>query len=439
MKEILENETALFRLKIVLQVLNGDKTISEISREIRRSRNTVRKWVKDYERENIFGLKNKPRGSQTPLDSDTKELIIEFKQKNRSRSARKIRDILEKEYQIKVHRQTVWRVLKSAGENKKEKKQLKPDKDFEYPYPNDCWQIDIMDGIHFKETGMVYLHLIIDDHSRNTVAGEFFKSRGANHTFRVMREAFEENGMPKRMLADRATNFKSALGKGLTRYERILKVLGIQSMFSSPGHPKSRGKIERLFGFIQEDFLSEHRFTGLEDLNAKFKEWMEWYSKEHKHSSLNDQTPFERYNGVNKRFSELDLDDVFCEYYRRKVRKNATVSFRKNIYPVDPKSIGEYVELRLFDERVRIFKGEEMLGTYDSSIDYKAKHLRRVHNRKVKKNGRIKFQNFWYLIGQDYIGKQVEVIRVRDQIRIFLPGNKQIIFKSNESQGGYEV
>jgi hypothetical protein len=113
------------------------------------------------------------------------------------------------------------------------------------------------------------------------------------------------------------------------------------------------------------------------------------------------------------------------------VRKNATVSFKRNVYPVPPRFIGGYVELRVFDGRVRIFREGMLLGSYDSGIDYREKMLRRVHKRVVRKDGGLKFQKELYFIGRDYAGKKVEVIKVRDQIRVFMEGNKQIIFNTS--------
>ena len=430
MNEIFDDEELILKFKIVVRILDGELNKSHAARQTGRCWNTINTWVKNYEKEGIFGLKNKPRGKSSSLEDDKRELIVELKRKNRSRSNRKIRDLL-KGHRIKVHRQTVWRVLKAAGENRREKKQLKPDKDYEYPDPNDAWHIDIMDGIIVKGLGMVYLHLIEDDHSREIMGGSFYTSKEAKHIFKVTKDAFQRNGLPKHMIQDRGTQFRSTFGRGYSQYEKIMERLGIDSIFIRAGNAKSNGKIERLFGFVQDDFLSEYIFTDLDDVNLKFEEWCRWYSQNHEHSSLGGKAPGERYSRVKKRFAEVDLEDVFCQYHQRKVRKNATVSFRKNVYPVAPEFIGAYVDLRVFDHQVRILKEGMLLGTYDSGIDYREKMLRRVQRRVVRKDGNLRFQKELYFIGRDYTGKKVEVMKIRDQIRIFVEGNKQIIFNTN--------
>lgn len=82
-----------------------------------------------------------------------------------------------------------------------------------------------MDGIIVKGMGMVYLHLIEDDNSREIMGGRFYTSREAKHVFVVMKEAFSRNGLPRHMIQDRGTQFRSTFGRGYSQYERILERL----------------------------------------------------------------------------------------------------------------------------------------------------------------------------------------------------------------------
>ena len=59
--------------------------------------------------------------------------------------------------------------------------------------------------------------------------------------------------------------------------------------------------------------------------------------------------------------------------------------------------------------------------------------LRRIHSRLVKKDGSIKFQNIHYQIGSEFVGRKVELVVIRNQLRAFLSTNKMIIFKLGES------
>ena len=73
------------------------------------------------------------------------------------------------------------------------------------------------------------------------------------------------------------------------------------------------------------------------------------------------------------------------------------------------------------------------MGEYDSRINYHEKMLRRIHRRLVRNDGYIKFQNIRYNVGEEYIGKNVEIVVIRDQLRAFLSSKRMIIFKLGES------
>ena len=164
MKTIYDDEVVQYRMKYVLEVKHGDKSISKAADDAGITWKTMKSWVVWYDNEGIHGLLNKPRGSAQPMVDETKKLIIEIKIENRHRSTRKIRDLLRKNEEIQIHRQTIWRILKEAGENKRAKRKNKLYRDFERTRPNALWQIDFMDAIIIEDVGLTYLILIVDDH-----------------------------------------------------------------------------------------------------------------------------------------------------------------------------------------------------------------------------------------------------------------------------------
>jgi transposase InsO family protein len=423
-KPVFEDPNVLKRLRFVLPIQAGELSISEASRQTGLSRTAIKRYAK----EGAEGLRNRSRGISEPLSQNTETLILRKKRQRRSRSCRKVRDLLREEG-IEVDRQTVWRVLVKHGENKREMMPLKPDKDFEYPEPNDAWQIDIMDGIVIKGLGLVYLHSIIDDHSRYLVGSGWFTNKSAENMLKVLKEAFEKNGLPKRIIADRGTQFKNNLGPGLTKYQKILGLLGIEAIFTSKGNAKSKGKKERFYRFAQEDFLQEYDFKSEGDLNNKWSKWSGWYNNQHEHSSLGGSPPMKRYKRVRKRFSPFPLEDVFATIVERKVRTNATVSFRKNVYLVDPKFIGKTVELRVLENQVRIFHDGIRIGVHDARINYRERMLRRIHMRIVRKDGTISFQGKKYSVGVRYYRRRLELMKSGQEIHVFLSAKKKKVFK----------
>jgi len=431
MKTIYDNKTVQSRLKHVLQVIDNDISVAEAARNANVAWKTMKQWINRFKQEGVNGLLNKPRGSTEPVDDDTQEKIIELKRENRCRSCRKIRDLLEERHGKKAHRQTIWHILKEVGENKRDKRSFKVYHDFERPRPNSLWQVDFMDAIVVEGVGLVYLLLFIDDYSRKIMGAKFVTSRSEQHVLELLWQAICQNGMPSQIYSDQGTQFKSHLGKGFTRFEKVCKRLGIGPIFASVNYPEGKGKIERLFGFIQDDFLTEY-VTGLYDMNAKFDNWIRWYDEKHEHSSLGGLPPNSRYMNFKPRMPEGDMFDIFAERALRKVRKNATISFRGQIYPVDPQYVNEKVEILVFGNDIRIYGQSKLLAEYDSRIDYHEKMLRRTYTRLVRKEGAIKFHNVRYFVGPELAGQRVEVVIIRDQLRAFLSSKRLLIFKLGE-------
>jgi transposase InsO family protein len=427
-KPVYEDETVLARLRFVLPIRAGEMSINEAKKRYKRSRTAIKEFLGRYDKLGVEGLRNRPRGKSNPITPDIENEILLLKRERRGRSGRKIRDLL-REKGIRYHRQTVWRVLLKHGENRRELKPLKPDKDFEYPEPNDAWQIDIMDGIIVKGIGLVYLHSCIDDHSRFLTGGRWFLDKTARSVLLTVKEAFETNGLPKHMIADQGTQFKRNLGPGMTQFEKVLKRLGVDLIFTSKGNAKSKGKKERFYRFVQEDFLQEFEFASLDDLNLKWRKWSGWYCEEHEHSGIGGASPASRYARVRKRFSPFPLEDVFATVVERRVRTNATVSFRRNVYIVDPKYIRQIVELRAFENHVRIFHRGVLLGTYDARINYRERMLRQIHMRRVCKDGTIRFRGKRYFVGTRFYRRRLELMKKGPEVHIFLSATKEKVFK----------
>jgi putative transposase len=130
-------------------------------------------------------------------------------------------------------------------------------------------------------------------------------------------------------------------------------VLGVRLTHSKPGQPQGRGKIERVFRTVREQFLVELDTRGgakdLEELNRLFGVWVEGVYHHRVHSETG-QTPMERFlAGAPPRLpSPAELREAFLWAEHRQVTKQAMVSLFGNRYQVDPALVGATVEL-VFD------------------------------------------------------------------------------------------
>src|SRR5674476_1010305 len=153
---------------------------------------------------------------------------------------------------------------------------------------------------------------------------------------------------------------------------RALAVLGIQLIHSKPREPAGRGKIERVFRTVREQFLIELAVPGalakiatLAQLNELFTAWVETVYHQRVHSETG-QTPLARFTTADPPVipTPAALHEAFLWSETRLVAKTATVSLFGNTYEVDAALVGRRVELvfdpfDLSDLQVR-YQGRDM-------------------------------------------------------------------------------
>jgi len=104
--------------------------------------------------------------------------------------------------------------------------------------------------------------------------------RSARMIRKILKKEFH-NGCPSISLIDKFIR-KKGLNRG-KKNPNLLMSLGIEPIYSKPYYPQSKGKIERWFKTVQDDFLCE--FHGslevlpnriLSDVNAELSKWVKW-------------------------------------------------------------------------------------------------------------------------------------------------------------------
>ena len=137
---------------------------------------------------------------------------------------------------------------------------------------------------------------------------------------------------------------------------RACAVLGIKLVHSRPGRPQGRGKIERFFRTVRDQFLVEiepeaARPADLAAMNQLFAAWTETAYHRTVHSETGEE-PLARWATATPQEQAVPdqarLHEAFLWSERRVVTKTATVSLHGNTYQVDPSLIRRTVEL-VFD------------------------------------------------------------------------------------------
>jgi putative transposase len=205
------------------------------------------------------------------------------------------------------------------------------------------------DGLHGPVVGKekAVLFAFIDDWSRAVPGWRWGYREDTVRLEAALRRGLDSAGIPSAVFVDHGSAFMSA------PFHRTLAVLGVRIVHSTPGHAASRGKVERFFRTVRDQFLVELEARGgardLAQLNELFGAWLEGVYHRTVHSETG-QTPLDRRLAGRqlRRPSPTELHEAFLWSETRLVTKTSSVSLYGNHYEVDPALVGVRVEL-IFD------------------------------------------------------------------------------------------
>ncbi len=239
-------------------------------------------------------------------------------------------------------------------------------KKFEMSYFGELWTCDFMHGPLVladplgKRRSKAILMAIIDDHSRMIVGAQFGLLESSQLIERVFKEALLGFGIPDRLYCDNGASFSSHY------LAKVCAHLNVGLVHSKPYDSPSRGKIERFFRTVRENFLVDiPEGSSLKFLNDAFERWLREHYHHGIHHGINGR-PIDRYqvsvsNYPRKRVNEEFLDEFFLVSLERTVNKDCTLSLHGIHYEVPPQYIGRRVEVRFPQDRpqeIYLYEGD---------------------------------------------------------------------------------
>lgn len=320
---------------------------------VRISRASLDRWIRDYRRGGFSALVPTPRRVAAQTPASVLELAVALKTERPDRTAAQVAVVLAAHGGFSPSARTLQRHFAAAGFTR-----TRPDGTppavfgrFEAERPNARWVGDALHG-PVVDGRKAILIAFLDDHSRAVVAARWGHAENAVALRETLRIGLASRGRPDQVYVDNGAIF---IDSGL---RRACAVLGIKLTHSAPGRPAGRGKIERYFRTVRDQFLVEiataadgvgTRVDTLAELNSLFTAWVEQVYHQRVHSETG-QPPLARFlaAGPPVPTPAALLTEAFRWGEWRTVTKTATVSLHGNLYEVDPAFAGSKVEL-VFD------------------------------------------------------------------------------------------
>jgi len=399
------HELALFRFSLIAPVVNetydayskmqffrdiASKTHTlPDGKSVKLASSTIKRWFLCYKNAGFDALIPKTRadaGRPRVLDSDCIEKIHSLKEKYPYITGKLLYQKLVEEGYIKVTSTSLSTVLRYIRDNNLKRNQITPidRRAFEMEFANDCWQSDTSHGPVIKVNGLkrqTYLISFIDDASRLILHGEFFFNDNAVNMQIVFKKAIAKYGVPKKLFVDNGGTYKN------DQLHLICASIGTVLIHTKAYSPESKGKIERSFRTIKDNWLNGvdwNDFGSLEQLNTEFNKYLNDKYNNSQHSSLGT-TPKNRYlkdvDKIKIMPSEL-LETHFLHRVTRRVNNDATIQLNSKYFEVSQKYIGQRLNIRYLPanaDKAFIFSQNNVL--IDTIFP-----LKRVDNSKVRRN-----------------------------------------------------
>jgi len=350
---------------MILELHRQGVTVSAIARRVGLDRKTVRRYIARGLEPPVYGPR-KPRTTQLQqFERYLRERIAAFPQLTGRRLHRELRDLgYNGGYTILTE---FLRDIRPAAVPEFEVR-------FETP-PGRQAQVDFA---HFRtaftdEPGaerIIWLFSLVLGHSR-MLWGRFVLHQDLPTLLRCQAAAFEAlGGVPEQVLYDRMRTVfnREDPDSGHIVFNRTLlefaRHYGYLPKACRPYRAKTKGKVERPFRYIREDFFLGRSFRNLEDLNTQFRQWLDQVANVRAHATTR-RVVAEHFAEERPKLQPLPAGP-FQTVLRleRRISRDGMVSVGGNLYSVPNTAHRRPVEVHSTTDEVRIIEEGSIIAVH---------------------------------------------------------------------------
>jgi transposase len=365
----------LERVVMILDLHRQGLTVSEIARQSGLDRKTVRRYIERGLEPPTYGPREPRPTLLDPFTRYLRERVTAYPGLTGSRLLREL-----KEFGYEGGYTAITDFLRDV--------RPKIDPKFEVRFetaPGEQGQVDFAQfHVVFSDEPttprIVWLFSMVLGHSR-LVWARFVMHQDLATVLRCHVAAFEAlGGAPREILYDRMKTAVTGEGDrdGIV-YNRALIDLarhyGFHPKACQPYRAKTKGKVERPFRYIREDFFLARSFRNLADLNQQLRHWLDTVANPRVHATTR--------RVVNEAFAEErpHLRPLPLAPFRavlrleRRISREGMVSVGGNFYSVPDATRRRTVEVHTLAEEIRIFEDGALLAAHPV---LEGRHQRRI-------------------------------------------------------------
>ncbi|MDO8513248.1 MAG: ISNCY family transposase [bacterium] len=313
----------------------------EAAKILNLSTRQIRRKLKSYRLSGEISLVNKSRGKPSNhrfADEFWTEIITLVKDKYADFGPTFASEKLQENHHILVNHESLR--LKMINESlwtfKKRKAQARQMRERKECY-GELVQLDGSVHAWFEnKASKCTLIAFIDDATSRIVYLEFTTGETTENLMRTTRTYLETHGKPAAFYMDRGGVYKVNLNNPnddkLTQYGRALEELDIAPIYARS--PQAKGRVERLFGTLQDRLVKELRLKGISSIEEANKYLNEQYIA--LHNARFAEEPQSKTN-LHQSIEGYDLNSIFCIKEERKINHDYTTAYKTRWLQLLPK------------------------------------------------------------------------------------------------------
>jgi transposase len=393
------------RVMVLNRLIVGQLTALEAAVLLNLSERQVRRLFAAYQKEGAAALAHGNRGRK-PVQSISEEVRRQVIALATTTYAgcnyQHLRDLLAERDGIQLSRASVRRILLAAGIGSPRKQRRRQHRRRRARYAQEGMLVQIDGSRHawLEERGpWLCLIAAIDDATGKLAAAVFREEEDAAGYFLLVQQMLEQHGRPLALYHDRhgifAQTSKATEADTLeeqlagkqdpTQFARLLEELEITSIAARS--PQAKGRIERLFGTLQERLVVQLRLceaSSLEQANQVLASYLPRFNAQFA------VAPAQEGRAYRPLQEALQAADLFCFKYPRIVAADNTISFAKQRLQLlpDPQR-RSYAKARVqvhehFDGHVSVHYAGRCLATTAAPLETPKARTRSGPRRQTK-------------------------------------------------------
>jgi len=216
---------------------------------------------------------------------------------------------------------------------------------------------------------VVWLFSLVLGHSRMMWA-RFVAQQDLATVLRCHVAAFEAlGGVPEQILYDRMKT--AVLGevdeRGIVYNDKLLALAahyGLLPKACRPYRAKTKGKVERPFRYVREDFFLARSFRNLDDLNAQFSQWLDQVANRRLHGTTG-RIVIEHFAEERPSLKHLPAGPFNAVLgLERRISREGMVSVGGNLYSVPDGIRRRPVEVQVTATEVQILEAGKLIAAH---------------------------------------------------------------------------